>query len=468
MLVSVSNLTKQSLVTATGVGGASGLLGSSATWPIVVSGEIIEAATIAIHNVEFAQSGSNIPATLNFGYVYTGDQPLTGYGVVGGAALDVTAAQLIAGAAGIDTVEYFSWDAEDNDGLYLLDDLTLAAEGAQQMAFILSDGVAVSEVQTVAVTGLDFSPTLLTNTTPANNATDVSILPTVTLTFAENVVAGDGDVRIYEDAVLVRTLAASTCTFTDNVVRVRAGPYTLGANVHLEWDEGAFIDVHGNPVAAAINDTTLEFTVEATSNLPIATPLISSQSHTSGGNNETLDISGVPANGWLYFAEVRTGGAAGTATGFTVDGVPAEKLGPSAGDGRCAFWRVQLPAGGLVNSVFTDTGATSFYSIGAWHVTGTVANAPFVEMSKSGGADDLTASVATGLGCVLGMSVSYATGNNGITTWGGISNSLSGLNVASRVTQMAEAATDEAGSLTVSLDHVHLNEELLACAIGLY
>ena len=148
------------------------------------------------------------------------------------------------------------------NGLYLKDDNILAgAFGDDDTGSNFGAFYAISRDDT-------FAPYLVSST-PANSAIDVSNDTDISLTFSENVEAGDGKIAIKNAAngavfasfdinsANISGLGTDTINITFNTILDGETTY------YLEIDEGALVDTSGNQMAALTGQGNLSFTTAA-------------------------------------------------------------------------------------------------------------------------------------------------------------------------------------------------------------
>ena len=150
----------------------------------------------------------------------------------------------------------------------------------------------------------DTTSPLLQSSTPADNATGVSLLSNIALVFNENVVAGSGFIKLYSGATLVETFNVATGTGDkggtvtfNGTTGVTLNPYAyLQSNTayNITIDATAVTDTSGNKYAGIADATTLNF---ATATAAIVPPLITSVPENSGGGiNAAEAVNGTIVN----------------------------------------------------------------------------------------------------------------------------------------------------------------------------
>ncbi|WP_342565440.1 Ig-like domain-containing protein [Paenibacillus sp. FSL R7-0345] len=101
---------------------------------------------------------------------------------------------------------------------------------------------------------------------PENGSADVAVETNLTLTFSENVVAGEGNIVIYNSAnnTPVATISAQDAVILDNVVTINpANDLGYAASYYVRVGSGAFKDTAGNSYAGITNNTAWQFTTTA-------------------------------------------------------------------------------------------------------------------------------------------------------------------------------------------------------------
>lgn len=167
----------------------------------------------------------------------------------------------------------------------------------------------------------DTTPPTLDSTTPATDATGVTVSDSVVLTFNENIAAGTGDLRVYSDA---------TCSTLDQTIDVTdsdrvtvsgstatvsfADPNELayGVLTCIEIDSGAITDAAGNSYSGLAKPNGLNFTTEPT--VPQA-PVITG---TTAGNGQLT----------VAFTQGSDGGAAISDYKYSLNGGSYEDFDP--------------------------------------------------------------------------------------------------------------------------------------------
>lgn len=139
----------------------------------------------------------------------------------------------------------------------------------------------------VTTSGPDTEAPLVTAYSPADNATNVATAAALTLTFNENVLAGDANIDIVNaaDDVIVTTIKAGNqalVTITNATVSINtSGQLKQGASYYVLIHPGAFTDESGNSYAGIADKTVWNFSTEPVPVTPTDPP--SSGSGGSGG-----------------------------------------------------------------------------------------------------------------------------------------------------------------------------------------
>ncbi|WP_312124592.1 InlB B-repeat-containing protein [Lysinibacillus boronitolerans] len=134
---------------------------------------------------------------------------------------------------------------------------------------------------TISVTDVNEDPVpTLISTAPANNATNIPINPTLTLTFSENVsgVAGK-NIRIYgPNNSLIDTIDATNATVNGSTVSIHPTNTLLkGTTYYVLMDNGAFVDTANQGVAGITDENIWRFaTLPPSNNANLSDLVISS------------------------------------------------------------------------------------------------------------------------------------------------------------------------------------------------
>jgi len=113
--------------------------------------------------------------------------------------------------------------------------------------------------------GADITPPVVSTYLPADNATGVSNITNLVLTFDENIQKGAGNVLIKENGVTTQTINVSSAdvTVSGNTVTINPSDFTYTATVNIEIDPGAFKDIANNNYAGISDAVTWNFTVQS-------------------------------------------------------------------------------------------------------------------------------------------------------------------------------------------------------------
>lgn len=108
--------------------------------------------------------------------------------------------------------------------------------------------------------GPDTTPPTVTSVTPANNATDVSVLTTLTVQFNEGMAADTLTASNLELRNAANQLVAATLTYNSVLYRVTIDPtsplaYSTAYTLTIKGGPGGVTDLAGNPLAADVTST---------------------------------------------------------------------------------------------------------------------------------------------------------------------------------------------------------------------
>ena len=160
-----------------------------------------------------------------------------------------------------------------NNYLYVADQATsgsiyrYALDGSGQTT-VTGPASASSSYSGVALTIGVFTPVLLTSSTPADNATGVSITTNIVLTFDRAVTKGTGnfEIRRTSDNVVVENIPVSSAQVTGSGTTWTIDPsitLTAGTTYALRASSGIFTAPDGGSYAGISDNTTLNFTTNA-------------------------------------------------------------------------------------------------------------------------------------------------------------------------------------------------------------
>ncbi|MFM2241190.1 MAG: hypothetical protein RLZ97_45 [Verrucomicrobiota bacterium] len=128
-------------------------------------------------------------------------------------------------------------------------------------------GVRIQQLQIQADSSApDTTSPSITTLSPADNAVDVSLTPTLTITFNENVVAGTGVISLFDSAnpsTAVETFDVTTAvTFTGTTASFTPAALSNGTTYHVQIPAGAILDTASpaNDFDGIADTTTWSFT----------------------------------------------------------------------------------------------------------------------------------------------------------------------------------------------------------------
>ncbi|MCW3073024.1 MAG: C-terminal target protein [Flaviaesturariibacter sp.] len=115
---------------------------------------------------------------------------------------------------------------------------------------------------TWAFTTADLTAPTLVSTNPANNAINVSVTPTLQMTFSERVVAGTGNILVKKvsDNTVAATVAVSATTIANNVVSIPVTGLAGQTQYYVEVPATAYKDTANNFFAGFSGSGTWKFT----------------------------------------------------------------------------------------------------------------------------------------------------------------------------------------------------------------
>jgi methionine-rich copper-binding protein CopC len=145
-------------------------------------------------------------------------------------------------------------------------------------------GLATTFNFTTAAAGDTIAPTL-SNTTPADNATSVTVGANIVLTFSESVKAGTGNIQIVRtDGAIIHNIAvtdASQATFSGNQLTLNpATDLAAGTGYYVVLASGVVLDLANNPFAGIAGSTAFNFNTAAAADTTV--PLLSSTTPADG------------------------------------------------------------------------------------------------------------------------------------------------------------------------------------------
>lgn len=307
---------------------------------------VLAAVDPSFTNLTFDSPGGGDPNELTLTYTYAGDDDLVAYGVTSteatppGADAAARRANIIAGT-GTGNLEEFSVDPFTGSTLELIAGaLTASSESATHAHIFIQEknNGGFSEIRTVALSNLDFTPATLSGaeTTDAN---------TIALTFTEavfgTVAAGQFAFDIDSVAATVTNAVRSGSTVTLTVSDTIEVGGVLDA---LAYTPGALVDVRGNPVAAFSGETiTNNESAWVPTDLGSKLVLWLDPSDLTKQFQDIAKTTAVTATGQSVFAVEKTAGTA------TVDALAAGGGSPGAPEitisGSDHYWTFSDPPG---------------------------------------------------------------------------------------------------------------------------
>ena len=146
---------------------------------------------------------------------------------------------------------------DNNNGTYTATVTNTVAESVTISGTL--DGAAITD--TAAITFIDVEAPTLLSSTPADNASNVELDQDIILNFNENVVAGSGNIELFEgNGLLVESFTVSSSIISGSTV-------TLNPVADLKYNSAYYIqipatsikDAAGNTYAGITNNTALNF-----------------------------------------------------------------------------------------------------------------------------------------------------------------------------------------------------------------
>ncbi|MEO5947694.1 MAG: Ig-like domain-containing protein, partial [Chitinophagaceae bacterium] len=136
----------------------------------------------------------------------------------------------------------------------------------------------------------DITPPVITNFSPADNATNISAAANLVLTFNETVQKGVGNILIKEGGTTTQTIDVNTTSVTvaGNTVTINPADFTPGAAVNIEMPAGIFKDIANNNYAGIANATTWNFTVSAPD---VTAPVVTNYSPADNATNVVISTN---------------------------------------------------------------------------------------------------------------------------------------------------------------------------------
>ena len=141
------------------------------------------------------------------------------------------------------------------------------------------------------------APPTLSSSTPADNATDVSLSANIELTFSEAVVVKTGDITIYKTSgdILVETIDVTSVKVTGSgTTTITVNPDTTldaATEYYVLIDATAFDDVDGDSYAGISSTTALSFTTIADATPPTMTITAAEGSDGFQSDDATLSLT---------------------------------------------------------------------------------------------------------------------------------------------------------------------------------
>ncbi|MEK3876544.1 Ig-like domain-containing protein [Paenibacillus sp. FSL M7-0420] len=145
----------------------------------------------------------------------------------------------------------------------------------------------------------DKTAPIVSTYSPENGATEVAIGANLELAFSENVVAGEGSIKIYspDSDKAVATIAASDAIILNNKATIHLAQHLeYGTSYYVLITEDAFADLSGNFFAGILDSTTWQFTTPAAPDT--TAPVLNAYSPANGATGVTIG-----ANLELTFSE---------------------------------------------------------------------------------------------------------------------------------------------------------------------
>ena len=127
------------------------------------------------------------------------------------------------------------------------------------------DGLAIDDFS-ISLSAADLSAPNLISLTPVNNATGISITPTLNITFNESVQKGTGNILIrdFSTGSIVQNIdVATTAVNLSGASATFSASLNYSQRVYVEIPAGAFRDLAGNNYAGFSGNSTWSFTTES-------------------------------------------------------------------------------------------------------------------------------------------------------------------------------------------------------------
>ena len=303
---------------------------------------------------------------------------------------------------------------------------TPSSSGTKTWAFRTAEGSGAAiesfSATTVIAAAPDTTAPTLSSSTPADNATGVSLSSNIALTFSESVtaVAGKNIVVKKSDGTTVETISATSAQVTISGLTATVNPasnfdYLTGYYVLV--DAGAFVDAAGNGFAGISSTTALNFVSVADT----AAPTLSSSTPADNATGVALDSNLV-----LTFSETVTAVAgknivikksdgttvetiSATSAQVTISGSTAT-VNPASNFDYLTGYYVLIDAG-----AFVDGAANAYAGISSTTVLNfvSIADTAAPTLSSSTPADNATGvATASNISLVFSENVTAVSGKN--------------------------------------------------------
>ncbi|MCI2228835.1 Ig-like domain-containing protein, partial [Polaribacter sp. MSW13] len=179
--------------------------------------------------------------------------------------------------------------------------------GDNNVVLQVSDGKA-TKTQSFTISVKDITAPTITSTSPADDATGVSPISNLTLTFNESIVKGTGNITVHDASndATVETIAATSgnVSITGNVVTINPTTNLLKSkNYYLQIGSTAFKDIANNNFAGISDKTTWNFATELK-----ATPTISFADFTKTYGDTAFDLAATSTSSATVMYSVVAGG----------------------------------------------------------------------------------------------------------------------------------------------------------------
>ncbi|WP_395660327.1 S8 family serine peptidase [Aestuariivirga sp.] len=182
------------------------------------------------------------------------------------------------------------------NGVFSFTPQTALGNGVHSFTAQATRGTETSAVSTALTVTVDTVAPALASLSPADDATAVNASANIVLTFAEDVVAGTGniEIRLASDGSLWRSIAVSSSEVSISGAQVTINPavnLTAGTQFYLAVAPGVLTDVAGNAFGGFAGSTAYNFTT-LLSNLIEG----NNSANTLSGTNATDTINGLGGN----------------------------------------------------------------------------------------------------------------------------------------------------------------------------